>query len=199
MFTSGNSVRRFVARLRQCLPPGNEQSLRAKACYVVGAKTGEALEKEGFTPTYLPNVGTAMGLAEALLKLQPRPKRCLFPKGNLAGLELTDSLRSAGLTVDEVTVYRTKSPDAGDAEPLMEMFRQKRIDVLTFFSPSSIHNFLELFPVEIVAGCVVAVIGESTAAAARGEGLTVPIVAPEPSAVVLADSIVRHYAKVQIS
>jgi uroporphyrinogen-III synthase len=199
IFTSSNSVRTFVARLRQFPPTGNEQGLRAKTCYVVGAKTGEALEKEGFKPTHLPDVGTALGLAEALLKLQPRPKRCLFPKGNLGGSGLTDCLRSAGFTIDEATVYQTKSPDAGEAEPFMEMLRQKRIDVLTFFSPSSIRNFLELFPAEIVAGCVVAVIGESTAAAARGEGLTVTIVAPEPSAEVLAYSIARYYEKVQNS
>jgi uroporphyrinogen-III synthase len=162
--------------------------------YAVGGKTGEAVAEQGITPTMFPDVNDARSLAEAMLKLPRRGKRFLFPKGNLAGTELPDVLRSHGATVDEVVVYETVAPRDEDTKFLRESLALETIDVVTFFSPSSVRHLLTTVEREIFLSCIIATIGSSTAEAVEECGFKVGIVAPQPTAADLAEAIARYYS-----
>jgi uroporphyrinogen-III synthase len=193
IFTSANAVQAFFGRL---LLQGSDSAgkvLGKKDFYVVGTKTGEALVAEGIAPIFLPGVTNGRQLAEALLRLPLRGKRFLFPQGNLANEELTTLLRSNGVDIIEITVYDTIVPRDADPKSIREKFENDLIDIVSFFSPSSVKNLITLVPSELVSSRIIAVIGTSTEAAAREAGLPVHIIAPRPTSADLAEAIVRYH------
>lgn len=192
VFTSGNAVKAFVNRLDAQKEKPSRNILK-KTLYVVGIKTGDALAAEGMIPILLPGVANAAQLAEALLQLLSRPRRILFPKGNLAGDELTTALRNAGIQVDEVVVYNTVTPHEADTRSIEEKLRSGVINILTFFSASSVKYFVEMFPPELITTKTIAVVGTNTAAAVREAGLHVHIAASRPTSEDLVDAIVKYY------
>lgn len=195
IFTSANAVRAFLQAYAERGMTSNKHKLGEKVFYVVGEKTGETLKAAGFSPTLLPDVTNGRELAEALRKTSPRDKRFLFPRGNLGGVALTQSLQERGSRVDEVMVYETVAPRDDDATAMRQQFENDTIDVVTFFSPSSVKNLLAIVPVERVSSKTIAVIGSSTEAAAKALGLAVHIVAAQPSAAAFVDAIVRYFTK----
>ena len=193
IFTSANAVQAFFGRL---LLQGSDSAgkvLGKKDFYVVGTKTGEALVAEGITPISFPGVTSGKQLAEALLRLPLRGKRFLFPQGNLANEALTEMLRSNGTDIIEIMVYDTIVPRDADPKSIREKFEKDPIDVVAFFSPSSVKNLITLVPSELVSSRIVAVIGTSTEAAAREAGLPVHIIAPRPTSADMVEAIVRYH------
>jgi uroporphyrinogen-III synthase len=72
------------------------------------------------------------------------------------------------------------------------MFLENKIDVATFFSPSSILNFTEMIGSEVLAHTAIAVIGPTTAETAQQLGLTVAILAQQATAEGLVEAIENH-------
>ena len=70
---------------------------------------------------------------------------------------------------------------------------ENKIDIATFFSPSSVRNFLEILGVETVQHALIAVIGPTTAEAVKEAGLEVNIVAKQQTAESLVHGIVEHF------
>jgi uroporphyrinogen-III synthase len=99
--------------------------------------------------------------------------------------------------VDEVVVYDTVAPRDEDAKFVRESLAQETIDVVTFFSPSSVKHLLATVEREMFSSCVIAAIGSSTAEAIEECGFKAGIVAPKPTAVDLADAIARYYSMTQ--
>ncbi len=192
--TSVNAVRFFFRRLDERRGRTFRAALKNKAFYAVGSKTGEALSGEGMMPTVFSEVYDSRSLAEAVVKLPLRGKRLLFPKGNLADGEVSAELRTHGATVDEVVVYDTVAPRDKDAKFIRDSLVQETIDVITFFSPSSVRNLLTSVEREILASCVFAAIGSTTAEAFGEFGFKAGIVAPKPSAADLAQAIAQYYS-----
>ena len=193
VFTSANAVQAFFSRLNARAKDPDKKEFKGKPFYAVGEKTGEALTAEGMRPTFFPNVNGGKQLAEAISQLPLRGKRFLFPHGNLASDELPAILRLNGVAVDGVTVYDTVGPSAEDADLIREELEREGIDIVTFFSPSSVTNLLSLVPLSLISSKIIAVIGVSTETAARGAGLTVHIVAPNPASATMADAIAQYF------
>jgi uroporphyrinogen III methyltransferase/synthase len=192
IFTSANAVRSFFRHVdvrnrsaRKRLQPG--------ICYAVGPKTGEALLAEGITPTTYPGIESGRDLGEAMTLSSVEGKHFLFLKGNLAGDEITELLRNAKSQVDEVIVYETIAPRDADAQSIREQLQDGSIDVIAFFSPSSVKNLVQLVPRNLVASRVIAVIGSSTLAAVKEAGLEAQIVAGRPTSSDLVEAIVQYY------
>jgi uroporphyrinogen III methyltransferase/synthase len=95
--------------------------------------------------------------------------------------------------VDEVIVYRTQKPEVNGVESLQQMLANRAIDVLTFFSPSSVQNFTELIPVAHLDGVAIAVIGEVTAVAAREAGIRVDVIPPNPTSESMVSSLTDFF------
>ncbi|GBC82340.1 Uroporphyrinogen-III synthase [bacterium HR10] len=202
IFTSPNAVRFFLER---CARFFDLAHLRTRTFHAVGPKTAEAIAAYGLTTAPLPEAFDAAHLAAALAsEPMASQRRFLFPRGDLAEETLLRRLRAAGLSVDDVIVYRTVKPDPPPEvrQAIWAALARGEIRVVAFFSPSSVRNFLDFFP-DFPAlfrepqrrPPKIAVIGETTARACQAMGLPVHL-RPEamsgvPPAQALARAILR--------
>jgi uroporphyrinogen III methyltransferase/synthase len=192
ILTSANGVEKFFSRMQHVRSPALQLAAE-KTIYAVGEKTRHAAEKYNVPMAMMPDVYDSKHLAIALSRSDVAGKRFLFPKGNLAGDAVTFALQEHNAIVDEVIVYETILPSRADAETIEQKLGEKGIDVITFFSPSSIANFLAMIPMELMNDRIVAVIGSTTAASAKNLSLPVHIVAEHATSANLVASIVRYY------
>ncbi len=192
IFTSVNGVRGFFGRLDERKTATVRSELRRKTCYAVGEKTEEALVSEEMHVMRFADATNAQELADALLAAPGRGKKLLFPKGNLASEEMPKTLKSACVTVDEVVVYETIAPREEDAARLRKLLSEDSIDIITFFSASSVKHLAAIVPKELLFSRIIAVIGGSTATAVKQCGFSVSVAAVEPTAVDLANAIVEY-------
>jgi len=193
-FTSRNAVEKFIQRIR-LIRPQAVNILATRNVYAVGEKTKSLLETNGFSVQPLPQKHSAESLAHSFYGQDISGKHFLFPKGNLASDVLPKELRSLGACVEELVTYKTVIPELENLERVRALLTDKKIDVLTFFSPSSVRNFLELMGLELVQQCVIAVIGPTTAEAAREAGLEVPVVAKQQTTESLVQGIFEYIDK----
>ena len=193
IFTSANAVRAFFHAWTDRGLESVRNNLGKKIFYVVGEKTGESLIAEGLTPTLLSSVANGLQLAEAMARTQIRGKRFLFPHGSLAHRELAETLRSKGAQVDELAVYETVAPRDKDLTSIRSKFEREAIDIVTFFSPSSVENLLAAVSPKLLSSKIIAVIGTSTEAAAKEAGLPVHVIPLRPTSTDLVDAIVQYF------
>ena len=192
IFTSVNAAIYFLNRAR-LVDEKRFSSFTEKAMYVVGEKTKRAVESFRLKGVVFKGTHDGRTLANALAQQNVRGKRFLFPKGNLGATDIQSTLREHGAIVDEVIVYETLSPSDVDTSTANEMFSRKEIDLIVFFSPSSINNFLSVVPRASLQDIRIATIGRTTSDAARKAFLIVDIVASEPTTEALVSSIVKFY------
>ena len=127
-------------------------------------------------------------VAESLVESFPSGKGVvLLTRAAVARDVLPDGLRAKGWTVDVVEAYRTVAPPIDD--------RQRReisgCHIVTFTSPSTVHNFVELFGRDAVPS-IVACIGPITAAACREHGIAVTVEAAVHTVPGLVDALVAR-------
>ncbi len=110
---------------------------------------------------------------------------------------LPERLRAAGAAVDDVAIYRTVVPPEAAAAPAL-FAGDRRPDVVTFTSSSTVTNFARLFPNQdlprLLDGVAIGCIGPITAATARALGLRVAIEPESYTIPAFAAAIVRHFA-----
>ncbi len=200
IFTSPNAVRFFLER---CARVFDLARLRARTFHAVGPKTARVIAAYGFAVAPLPDDFDAAHLAEVIASDRTvRQRRFLFPKGDLAEETLVRRLQEAGFSVDTVTVYRTVKPNPPPERrrALWRALRRGEIHVVTFFSPSSVRNFVDFFPdfptlfSNEASGHLpkIAVLGETTARACQAVGLPVHLRPAARSAEALARAILRQ-------
>lgn len=182
LFTSANAARRFLERVRDVS--------RLPAAYSVGKKTSAVLRELGVSVSDTASVQRAEGLLASLADVSG--KRFLLPRAEQAREVLPETLRERGAEVDVVTVYRTV-PARDSAGPLAEALAGG-VDCATFLSGSAVRAFVDLIAGEIPADVRIAVIGPVTAEEATAAGLTVDVVADEPSAEQLIAAISRAFS-----
>ena len=190
-FTSKNAVIKFVERIRSIRPQAVD-TLATRNIFAVGEKTKKSLESCGFSVLATPKHASAEELTTMLQAHQIKGAKVLFPKSNIAREELPKQLRSMGAEVDEIVIYQTIIPESDNLERIRQMFLENKIDVATFFSPSSILNFTEMIGSEVLAHTAIAVIGPTTAETAEQLGLTVAILAQQATAEELVEAIENY-------
>jgi uroporphyrinogen III methyltransferase/synthase len=196
LFTSVNAVRFFAARIEEV---GRSSLEDAPPTACVGPITAEAARRAGFSVALVPSDRRdAGGLLEAVSKhWPPRGRRFLFPQAEAARPVLAKGLREAGASVDEVTVYRTLAAEV-DADSLREQLCGRRLDAITFTSPSTAENFAALLDEESLkaaADCTVAAIGPVTADALRRLGLAPDWVPDEPTVRALVEGLAARIGR----
>ncbi|MFE7063104.1 uroporphyrinogen-III synthase [Sutcliffiella sp. NPDC057660] len=137
----------------------------------VGSKTKEALAERGYETKLVPSSYSAENLIEEIShRLDPERDTLALIQGNLARPVLREELLRLGYNVKQITVYENKpiSLTKEDREAVV----QQDLDLITFTSPSTVHNFKKAFGLLDVP---VAVIGPITEQAAVQAGFTVAV------------------------
>ena len=161
----------------------------------LGSATAAALAARGLRADLVASEFTAAGLLNAL-PADLSGARVLLPRAEGGSPELVEGLRRRGATVDDLVLYESKVPAAADADAL-RLIRERRIDVVTFASSSSVRNLATLLGDDFarLRDAVVACIGPVTAATARELGCDVQVEPAVHTVPALVEALKAHYAE----
>ncbi|MDR1489785.1 MAG: uroporphyrinogen-III C-methyltransferase [Desulfovibrio sp.] len=175
VFTSVNGVRFFFARL--AARGRDARALAGADIACIGPGTASALQSFGLKADLLPEKFVAESVAEAVFRHYPQQvlaeQRVLLPRAKQARDALPRLLASRCKAVDILELYETK-PGTAHKDSLLEELEAGRIDCVTFASSSTVKNFLDLIPAEVLRrrpGLKFACIGPITAATLEEAGL----------------------------
>lgn len=173
----------FVERLRE-----NGTSYDGKV-YALGERTRALVEKAGLNVVFCEAANTAEELIRAFDAVEFEDKKFLFIRGSKSVRTVPEML-GAVAAVDEIEVYRMINNPVEEAvlSNVTALLERREIDWICFFSPSGIARFTHLFETN---NTKVAVIGKTTAAAARDAGLNVNLVSPRADAREFALSLIK--------
>jgi len=188
VLTSANAVAAVRATVEAT--GGDSGGLAATRVAAVGPATAAALRRWGVTPDCMPPESTGAALAAALPPPGSGTARVLLPRSDLADDRLPGALRAAGYTPVEVIAYRTVGIDAVPPE-LQRRMAAGEVDWLACTSPSTLAGTLRLLGGRLPATMRLAVIGPTTAAAARAAGLKIDAQAERHTAAGLVEAIER--------
>jgi len=185
LLTSRQSVRWFLRGVdargidRTALPP----------LHAVGEKTAAEAEALGLAVRDLPSASYGATLAAELPDVEG--KLFLQPCSDIARSEIVDTMRQRGGDVDQVVVYRTL-PASDEALRELQELDRTGFDAVAFYSPSAVRQFAAALEGWRQNDTAIAVIGDTTADAAREHGLRVDVIAREQTAESLAKEITDY-------
>ena len=191
VLTSANgadAVAHRVDATRRRLPDGTRVA-------AVGPATADTLRAAGIRVDRVPDAYLTARIAEGLGDV--RGRRVVLARADLATADLRTSLLARGARVEEVVAYRTIEGPAESRDALRHAL-QADVAGIAFTSSSTVRGLLRLTS-SLERGRARAVpafcIGPVTADTARRSGFHVAAVANEHTAVGLADTIARHFAR----
>jgi len=196
IFTSSNAIHAFFKRV-MAVSPASLSELSGFPSYVVGSSTAATAQKYSLKVLHWPEVIDARSLASSIAESQIAGRNFLIPKGTLAGDEIENILQGANASVTSAYVYQTIQPSESTHDFFRQITANQDINVLTFFSPSSVLNFFKLISPTLLTKAKIAVIGSTTAAAVRDLGLSVDMQAEEHSSASFAKTIIRFYQELR--
>jgi uroporphyrinogen III methyltransferase/synthase len=163
---------------------------------VIGPATAEALKGYGLVADVVPDTFRAEGLLSVLEPKLLGGRRILLARAEQARDVLPEGLARLGVKVDVVPVYRAVPPVSVPPEAA-EMLAAGRVDILTFTSSSTVHNFAGLVGQEVfqklAARGTVASIGPITTATLSEYGITPQIEPKDYTIPALAEAIVEYF------
>ncbi|RPJ71062.1 MAG: uroporphyrinogen-III C-methyltransferase [Acidobacteria bacterium] len=200
VFTSVNGVDYFFQRLHA--GPGDTRRLAGVRLCAIGPGTADRLARHGLKVDLMPAEYRAEAVVEALRATGDLAgKRFLLPRADIAREVLADDLRKLGAEVTEVTAYRSVpvEMDRDQGPDIYRMLLDKRVDVVTFTSASTVRNFVQLYGAEPVADLLrsvsIASIGPVTAEAALQSGIQTSIMPTDYTMPGLVRAIVEYFEK----
>lgn len=182
VFTSVNGVAAVRERLQA---PDQLATVRVAA---VGPATAAAVGELGIETAFVPKEYEGGALADGLSALDGQ--RVLLPQGDLASPVLAEELRDQGAIVDAVVAYRTVARQPSEDE-LGEL---ERADAIVLASGSAARSLASVAAgADGISERLLVCIGRRTAAVAAEVGLTVGLVADEPSADGIIQALTTHF------
>lgn len=116
---------------------------------VIGVKTEEVLNEYNQTPDLIPEDFTAEGLLEAFSSIDLSGKKIALPRTLSARDVLPKGLENYGAEVIIAEAYTSSIPeDKSKIIELMEDIFDEEVDIITFTSPLTVHNLLEVIKSE---------------------------------------------------
>jgi uroporphyrinogen III methyltransferase / synthase len=196
IFTSANGVSAFMDRLFNM--GLDVRALGRVKIAVIGPATADALKKYGLAADVLPKTFQAEGLLEVLTPRLLGGTRILLARAEQARDVLPEGLTEAGAKVDVVPVYRALPPLSVPDEAA-GVLKDGRVDVLTFTSSATVHNFAGLVGKDrfqtLAAEATVASIGPITTATLQEYNITPAIEPAEFTIPALAAAINEYFRK----
>ena len=194
IFTSANGVRAFMDRVFHM---GLDVRVLGRArLAAIGPATAQALRDFSLVAEVVPDTFQAEGLLSVLEPKLLGGTRLLLARAEQARDVLPEGLVKLGVKVDVAPVYRALPPSSVPPEAAA-VLDAGQVDILTFTSSSTVHNFAGLVGKqrfqELAAHAIVASIGPITSATLSEYGLTPQI---EPAAFTipaLAAAIVEYF------
>src|ERR1051325_3215185 len=156
VFASVNAVDAFLERL--LAGPTDLRDLKGVKLCAVGPATAERLARAGLKADYMPAENRAEGVLRAMIESAPGGKlagaKILLPHADIGRELLADELKKHGADVTEVIAYRTVAvePEREGEPDIYRMLLERRIDAVTFTSPSSVRNFVRILGPETAGG-----------------------------------------------
>ncbi|WP_432401674.1 uroporphyrinogen-III C-methyltransferase [Wukongibacter sp. M2B1] len=192
VFTSVNGVRFFFDRMHK-LSFDIRLLKNAKIC-AIGPATAKELNDKGLVVDSIPEEYRAESIIEDLKDKIKAGDKILLPRADIARKVLEEELIKLGADVDNIHVYKTIVPQQ-ESDELISLFENKKIDMVTFTSSSTVKNFCEILGtenLELLTDVLIAVIGPITAQTAKEIGVKVDIEATEYTIDGLVDAIVKY-------
>lgn len=194
IFTSVNGVRyvfeRFAHRRHDI------RRLAGVRLAAIGPQTAHALEARHLRVEAMPAEYRAEALLPALGNVAGQ--RILLPRAAEAREVLPTELRAAGAKVDEIAVYKTVRPPT-QTEELRRLLHTRQVDLITFTSSSTVHNFMAAFADRdiptLLGRTTLGCIGPITAATLRGYGLRVRVQPQQYTIAAFSQAIVDYFQK----
>ncbi|MEA1971146.1 MAG: uroporphyrinogen-III C-methyltransferase [Thermodesulfobacteriota bacterium] len=174
VFTSANGVRFFFERF--CKLRNDIRDLKGIKICTIGPATRDRVEGYNIRVDMVPEEYISDGVVEAFRGMDVAGANVLLPRAEIAGNIIPGGLSELGANVDVATAYKTvNSGEAG--ETIKELMDSGKIDVITFTSPSTVTNFMDIIGNEttIPNHIKIACIGPVTENACRKAGLGVDI------------------------
>ncbi|QNN22081.1 uroporphyrinogen-III C-methyltransferase [Planctomycetales bacterium ZRK34] len=142
----------------------------------IGDATAAALIEMGVRPDLVPTQFVAESLAaEMITREDMAGQRVLMLRADIARPALNEKLTEAGATVDDLTIYQTKTAESLP-DDVVEALRDKRVDYVTFTSSSTVRNFVQLLgDASLLEDVKLASIGPITSKTAAELGLTLSV------------------------
>ena len=180
IFTSVNGVEQFLVRFE--LSGKSLAEFQSKRVAAIGPPTAKRLEAAGIGSCLVPEQFQAEGVLDALKPEELRGKHVLIPRAAKAREILPETLRQWGAVVDVIEAYRTVIPTV-DIVGLGNLLRERKVDMVTFTSSSTVANFVKLFGgkklSDILGATAIACIGPITEATVRELGGKADLVSAE--------------------
>lgn len=196
VFTSINGVKYFVERLKKQGKDIREFN-GIKIC-AIGPATAKSIEDLGIRVDFLPKEYRAEAIIAGLGKNKIKGKRFLLPRAMKAREVLPEEITRLGGKIDVVTTYRTVKP-RGKTDEIRKMLEEKKIDVVTFTSSSTVENFAGMFrkgeAATLLQDVAVASIGPITKDTATAFGIKTDIMPAKYTIPALTEAIVVHFKK----
>ena len=214
IFTSVNGVQAFFGRLKFLRK--DVRDLKGIKLCAIGPRTKTELEQFGLIVDYVPEEYRAeaiiKGLSDKIVSEDGftdvnHGERVLLPRAETARELLPKALSEKGVTVDEITAYRTIQ-GKGDIQQITELLQSKRAHAVTFTSSSTVTNFVNMLNVEnpdeigadnlseFLQDVVVASIGPITSQTAQKLGINVDVEAKEYTIDGLVAALLEYFGMV---
>lgn len=194
VFTSVNGVQFFFKRLFHL--GLDSRALGHVRTAAIGPATAKCLGQYGINTDILPRTYQAESVVEAFAKEAVQGQKVLLPRAKEARAILPQELNRMGATVDEITTYQTIQAVDGQ-EDLIHALEKGDIDMITFTSSSTVHNFKMLLAQsdiqQMMSGVTIACIGPITADTAQKLDFKTDIVAQSFTIKGLCDAITNFY------
>lgn len=166
--------------------------------YVLGERARNALHGLDLNVIASENANTARELIESFDDAVFAGKNLLFIRGDRSVRTIPRMLEGKA-KVDELTVYRTVESklDRDLTKDIKDRFENSELEWVCFFSPSGVASFIKFFGNEDLTKIKGAAIGETTAAAARGLGITIDFISQRATAEDFAASLAAYIKSIE--
>jgi uroporphyrinogen III methyltransferase/synthase len=193
LFTSANAVHFFMKRFETL--GIDVRILDGIHVCAVGPKTAESLQSRGIKVDLVPAEFKAEGALESFRNFEVKGRKFLIPRAKNAREIIPDKLKELGAEVTVVAAYENVKP-AADMSRISSLF-EKKIDVITFTSSSTVRNFVEIVGQKeyktLIQEVLLACIGPITARTLEEYGMKTDIMPREYTIPALVEAIAEYY------
>ncbi len=194
IFTSINGVEHYYKALEK-MNKDSRVFAQTKIA-AIGPATAQGLKDRGIIADFVPTAYMAEGIVEGLKSYGVENKNILIIRAKEARELLPKELQKNKANVKVLTIYETV-PATNDKEKMQEMIKNNEIDCISFGSSSTVTNFFEQVPAELVKNTKVkfASIGEITSNTLSQFGFNADIQPVNFTIPELVDAIKVYYNK----